>query len=200
MLKHPFHKILEITPCGSSAYILMMGRYSADNICAIADSLTRQANAEGIKIAEDCDIYILYLGPDKVPPLYRIMLPDGRSAMLMPVANGENAMHLSDETRRYVWLMEEAQFALQKGLSRDKTAAHYWRLHLAKCSTFHSPICFVHSIDEMQKDIYALRAMLKEQNMLPAKRTRGWQPKDMLNDYGRRDPYKELGLNRSDFR
>ena len=198
MLKNPFSKLLNVTPDGKNAYMLMMGHCSADNICAIPESFNRYARSVGYHVEEDCFVYIFYLGPDPIPLERIIVLPDNRLAMIVAVANEQNAANLNPVAAEYIRLMEEVQVALQMGMSRENAAFHYWKLHCVRSGCRDLPVMFFHCFEEFRQDVYAVRAMLKEQEMLPKKRKRGWTPRDVLST-GIPDPYEELGLDPHDF-
>ena len=188
VLKHTFHKLLRVTNDGMYAYILMMGRCSTDNICAIPESFERQAKSMGVYVADECTVFIFYLGPDRLPLERVVMLPDGKTAVIVPVAEGQNVANIVAVANTYLHVMEELQFALQMGMSRKKAAYHYWQLYCLKCCMW-GLSRFVDTYEKFEEDVFVLRAALKEQELLPAKRKRGWKPNDLLNHYGRPDLY-----------
>ncbi len=198
MLKNPFSKLLNVTPDGKNAYMLMMGHCTTDNICAIPESFSRYARSEGCRVEDDCVVYIFYLGPDSVPLERIVFLPNNMPAMIVAVANGQNSERLNPVAREYIRLMEEVQVALQMGMSRENAALHYWKLHCVRSGCKDLPVWFLHCFEEFRRDVYAVRDMLKEQEMLPKKRKRGWTPKDILSPVIP-DPYEEQGLDPHDF-
>lgn len=182
MLKHPYSKIMYVTDDRTSVVVLLMGHYTPDAIVAMDETTHTQARSMGIKLPSGCRMTILYLGADSVATGLPAILPSGIVAQVINVFRGGADDILGPAARTYIHLMEKLQVALQSGMLRDKAAYHFWMQIWAASHEFPAICNFVRCPEEFKRDVYALRAMLSEQKLLPCSSRRKKKPKETDSD------------------
>jgi len=182
MLKHAFSKLMFVTQDRKGVTVLLMGHYTPDAIVAMDKTTHFQARSMGIKLEKNCVMILLYLGPDDIPTGMPAVLPSGIIAEVINVFRGGGDDFLGPGARTYIYYMEKLQEALQNGMLRDKAAYHFWMQIWAASHEFPAICNFVRCPEEFKRDVYALRAMLTEQKMIPNSSRRKKRSKNPTED------------------